>query len=289
MEVKKIAILGAGTMGTQIAQLAAVTGLEVSIADIEDKILQASFSTIKGNLKKFFVDKGKMTQEEADRVVSRIKGTLDLKRAVEGAQLVIECVPEEMELKQQMFKRLDELCAPETILATNTSSLSISAIGSLTQRQDRVIGMHFFNPAAVMRLVEIIRGAKTSDETYQVIKDLAAKFGKETITVNKDAPGFVVVRLFVVLANEAVKLLEEGIATAEDIDKGCQLGLGHAMGPLKSHDITNGIPVTLHCLDYMRNQLGDSYRPCQMWRTKVWAGELGVKTGKGFYDYSQQP
>jgi 3-hydroxybutyryl-CoA dehydrogenase len=151
-----------------------------------------------------------------------------------------------------------------------------------------VIGMHFFNPVAVMKLVEIIRGVKTSDETCQVIKEMSAKLGKETIIVNKDVPGFVVTRLFLVFCNEAVKLLEEGVASAEDIDKGCQLGLGHAMGPFKSQDIVNGIPVGLHSLDYMRDELGECYRPLPTWRRKVEAGELGVKTGKGFYDYSQQ-
>jgi len=191
-----------------------------------------------------------------------------------------------MELKQQVFKELDELCPPETILASNTSSLSITAIGSLTKRQDKVIGMHFFNPVAVMRLIEIIRGAKTSDETYAVISDLSAKLGKETISVN-DSPGFVVTRLFVVLSNEAAKLVSEGVATVEDVDKGCQLGLGHAMGPLRTQDIGNGIAVALHCLEYMRAELGEDYRPCLLWRKKVMAGELGVKTGKGFYDYSK--
>lgn len=288
MEVNKVCIVGAGVMGSQLVQLFATKGYEVSMTDIEDKFVQNGLSAIKGNLKKYFVDKGKMTQEEADKVVGRIKGTTDLKRAVAGAQLVIESIPEVMELKQQMFKQLDELCAPETILASNTSSLSITGIGSLTKRQDKVIGMHFFNPVAVMKLVEIIRGIKTSDDTCQVIKDLSAKLGKETIIVNKDVPGFIVTRLFVVLSNEAVKLLEEGVATAEDIDKGCQLGLGHAMGPLRSQDIVNGIPVALHCLDYMRAELGECYRPSPLWRRKVESGELGVKAGKGFYDYSQQ-
>ncbi|MFC1864559.1 3-hydroxyacyl-CoA dehydrogenase family protein [Chloroflexota bacterium] len=288
MQVRKVCILGTGTMGSQVAQLAATTGYEVSMVDIEDSFVQGGLEAIKGNLKKFFIDKGSMTQEEGGKVFDRIEGTTDLKRAVEGAQVVIECIPEEMELKQQTFKRLDELCAPETILASNTSSLSITAIGSLTRRQDKVIGMHFFNPVVVMRLIEIIRGAGTSDETYQVIKDMSTKFGKEVITVNKDTAGFVVTRLFLVLSNEAVKLLEEGVATVEDIDKACHLGLGHAMGPLKSQDIVDGIPVTLHCLDYMREQFGDSYSPCLLWRKKVLAGELGMKVGKGFYDYSQQ-
>jgi len=286
MEVKKICVVGAGTMGGQIAQLAAQSGYEVSMRDIEDRFVQGALGAIKGSLKKFFVDKEKMTQEEADKVLGRIQGTTDLKEAVTGAQVVVESTFEEMELKQQVLKELDDLCPPETILASNTSSLSITAIGSLTKRQDRVIGMHFFNPVAVMRLIEIIRGAKTSDETYAVISDLSAKLGKETITVN-DSPGFVVTRLFVVLGNEAAKLIAEGVATAEDIDKGCQLGLGHAMGPLRTNDITNGIPVALHCLEYMRAELGEDYRPCPLWRKKAMAGELGVKAGKGFHDYSK--
>lgn len=288
MEIRKICILGAGTMGNQIAQLVAQSGHEVSMRDVEDRFVQNGLSAIKGRIQKFLVDKGKISQEEAGKILGRVKGTTDLKQATDGAQLVIECVPEDMELKQQVFKELDEVCAPETILASNTSSLSITAIGSLTRRQDKIVGMHFFNPVAVMKLIEVIRGAKTSDETVQVIKDLAAKFGKETIMVNKDSAGFVVVRLFAALGNEAVKLLDEGVASAEDIDKGCQLGLGHAMGPLKTHDITNGIPVTLHVLEYMREQLGDAYRPSPLWWQKVWCGELGVSTSKGFYDYSQQ-
>jgi len=288
MKVNKVCVMGAGVMGNQLAQLFATKGYEVSMTDIEDRFVQNGMNAIKGNLKKYFVDKGKMTQEEADEIFHRIEGTTDLKRAVEGVQVVIESIPEEMELKQQMFKRLDEACALETILASNTSALSITAIGSLTRRQDKVIGMHFFNPVGIMKLVEIICGVKTSQETTQVIKDITAQLGKEPIVVNKDVAGFVVTRLFLVFCNEAVKLLEEGVASAEDIDKACQLGLGHAMGPFKSQDIVNGIPVGLHSLDYMRDELGDCYMPRSLWRRKVEAGELGVKTGKGFYDYSQQ-
>jgi 3-hydroxybutyryl-CoA dehydrogenase len=288
MKVNKVCVMGAGVMGNQLAQLFATKGYEVSMTDIEDRIVQNGMNAIKGNLKKYFVDKGKMTQEEADKVLGRVKGTTDLKQAVSGAQLVLEGIPEVMELKQQTFKQLDELCPPETILASNTSALSITAIGSLTRRQDKVIGMHFFNPVGIMKLVEIICGVKTSRETTQVIKDVAAKLDKETIVVNKDVAGFVVTRLFLVFCNEAVKLLEEGVATAEDIDKGCQLGLGHAMGPFKSQDIVNGIPVGLHALDYMRDELGECYRPRPTWRRKVEAGESGVNAGKGFYDYSQQ-
>lgn len=287
MEVKKICVLGAGTMGNQIAQLAATNGYEVSMRDIEDRFVQGGLNAINQNLKKFFVEKGKMTQEEANVISGRIKGTTDLKEAVKGAQLVIEGISENLSLKQQMFKEMDEICAPETILASNTSSFNILDIGSLTKRQDKVIGMHFFNPVARMRLIEIIRSAKTSDETYNAIKDLSVKFGKETITVVKDSPGFVVNRLMVVLSNEAAKLLYEGIATAEDIDKGAELGLGHAMGPLRTNDTINGVGITLELLDYMRAEIGDDYRPCPLWRSKVRAGDLGVKAGKGFYDYSK--
>ncbi len=288
MDVKKVCILGAGTMGNQLTQLAALSGYQVTMVDIEDKFIQNGLSAIKGNLKKFFVDKAKMTQEEADKVFARISGTADLKKAVEGVQVVIECIPEEMDLKQKMFKRLDEACPPETILASNTSSLSITSIGSLTKRPDKIIGMHFFNPVAVMRLVEIIRSAKTSDETYEAIKAMSVKLGKEVVTVKKDVAGFIVSRLFVMFCNEAVKIMEEGVATPEDIDKACQLGLGHAAGPFKSQDMVDGIPVSLHCMEYFREELGDSYRPHPLWRRKVLANELGIKTRKGFYDYTQK-
>ncbi len=288
MEVKKICVMGAGIMGGQIIQLMATNGYNVAMLDIEDRFIERGMGIIKNNLQKYFVAKEKMTQEEADVIIGRIEGTTDLAKAVDGAQLVIECIPEIMELKQETFKKLDELCAPETILASNTSSYSITAIGSKTKRQDRIIGMHFFNPVAVMKLIEIIRGARTSDETVQVIKDISEKCHKEVVTVNKDVAGFIVTRLFVMLSNEAVKLVEEGVASVEDIDKACQLGLGHAMGPLKSQDMVDGIEVALHCLEYFREELGDAYRPAVTWKRMVLAGELGMKAGKGFYDYNQQ-
>lgn len=287
MEIKKICVVGAGIMGSQIAQLVAKSGYEVLIIDVEDRFVHSSLDSIKGNLKKFFVDKGKMTQEEANVILDRIKGAVDLKEAVSGVQLAIECIPEDLALKQKMFRDLDELCAPETILASNTSSMSITAIGSLTNRQDKVIGTHFFNPVAKMRLIEVVLGARTSGQTYEVIKNLAVNLNKEIITV-KDSPGFVVSRLIGVLTNEAAKILYEGLASAEDIDKACELGLGHAMGPLKTEDLANAIGITLHSLEYLRAELGESYRPCPLWKKKVLAGELGVKAGKGFYTYTRQ-
>lgn len=284
MKVKRICVIGGGNMGSQITQLGALTGYEVSMRDVEDRFVQSGLGIIKGNLKKFFVDKGKMSQEEADLVIGRIRGTTDLKKAVSGAQVVIECIPEEMELKQQMFKELDEVCAPETILASNTSGLLITEIGALTKRQDKVIGMHFWNPVAVMKLVEIIRGAKTSDETYEVIKQLSASFKKEIITA-KDSPNFIGGRLFSVLCNEAAKLVQEGVATVEDVDKACELGLGHAMGPFKTQDMVNGVVITVRSLNYLRSIFGDTYAPTLLQTKMVLAGETGVQAGKGFYKY----
>lgn len=287
MEIKKICIVGAGMMGHQLAQLSSTTGHEVSMTDINDKIVQKGLDAIKGNLKRFFVDKEKMTQAEADAILGRIKGTTDLKEAVKGAQLVIENIPEILELKQQKFKELDELCPPETILGSNTSGLMITAIATLTKNSERVIGLHFFNPVQRMKLIEVIRGARTSDATYQVAKDLAAKFGMEIITIN-DSPGFAITRMFVTLINEGAKLVYEGVCTAEDVDKGCQMGLGHAMGPLRTSDLTNGMGIAMHTLDYMREILGEEHKPSPIMRKKFLAGELGEWAGKGFYDYSQK-
>ncbi len=283
MEIKKICIVGAGMMGHQIAQLAAMNGHMVSMVDVDIKIVQKGMDTIKGNLSKFYVAKGKMTQAQADEVAGRITGTTNLKEAVRGIQMVIENIPEILELKQQKFKELDEICAPDVVLASNTSGMMITAVGTLTKRQDKVIGMHFFNPVTVMRLIEIVKGVKTSNETIRVIQDVSKKWGKETILVN-DSPGFAVSRMFVVLINEAAKLVQEGVCSVEDADKGCQLGLGHAMGPLRTCDLTNGMGVSMHALDYMREILGDEYNPCLLIKKKFAAGELGDWAGKGFYE-----
>lgn len=286
MEIKKVCVLGAGTMGSGIVQLFAQNGYDVSVRDIEDRFVQNGINNIKKGLQRFFVDKGKMTQAEADAIMARIKGTTDLKEAVSGAQLVVESVIEDLKVKQQVFRELEELCDPETILATNTSSLSITAIGSGIKRQDKVIGMHFFNPANVMKLVELIKGAKTSDETYNVIKDLSLKLGKEVITSQKDTAGFIVNRIFLAIVNEAARLVYEGVATPEDVDKGCQLGLGHNMGPLATADLT-GIDVVLDVTNVLYESFGERFLPNPLLKLKVAAGEIGRKAGKGFYDYSQ--
>ncbi len=287
MEVKKICFLGAGAMGSQIAQLAATSGYEVSIYDIEDKFVQGGLDTIKKTIQRYFVERGKLTQEEANALLGKIKGTTDLKAAVKDVQVVIESIPENLELKQRTFKELDELCAPETILASNTSTFRITAIGNLAKRQDKVIGMHFFNPVARMRLVEIIRTAKTSDETFEVIKDLAVKMGKDPITV-KDSPAFVANRILHVMHLEAAQMLEDGVASVEDIDKACTLGLGHGVGPFTAVDMTNSMGIAVELGDYLAVELGERYRVSPMVRKKAEAGELGRAAGKGYYDYPKQ-
>jgi len=285
--IKKICILGAGMMGHQIAQLAAMNGHEISMTDVDYSVVEKGLGNIKKNLQKFYVDKDKMSQADADAVMGRISGAKDLKSALSGAQMMIENVPEILEMKQQLFKEMDEICAPDVILATNTSGMMITAIATLTKNPERVVGMHFFNPVTIMKLIEVIRGVKTSDEAHQVIIDISKKWGKETITVN-DSPGFAVSRLFVVLINEAAKLVSEGICSVEDVDKGCQLGLGHAMGPLRTCDLTNGMGVSMHALEYMREILGDEYNPAPIIKKKFLAGEFGDWAGKGFYDHTQK-
>jgi len=282
--VSKIAVIGAGTMGAGIAQTCAAAGFQVTMRDIEQRFVDGGFRRIREPLAKR-VEKGKMTAAEVEAILSKIHGIVDLKEAVAGAQVVIEAVFEKMDIKRELCSELDRICPPEVVFASNTSSLSITEMANATKRADRVVGMHFFNPAPVMKLVEVIRGSETSDDTVRLVKDLCTKLGKEAVEV-KEAPGFVVNRLLVPMMNEAFNLLQEGIASAEDIDKAMKLGTNMPMGPFELADYT-GLDVGLDVMEVLYRETGDpKFRPSPLLRKYVRAGRLGRKSGRGVYDYT---
>lgn len=286
-DVKKICVMGAGLMGNGIAQTCAQAGFEVAMRDIEDRFVENGMNTIKKNLSRG-VSKGKISQEKMNEIVGRIRGTTDLKAAAFNADVVIEAIIENRDLKRKVFAELDEICKPECIFASNTSSISITDMASATKRPEKFIGMHFFNPVPVMRLVEIIKGYDTSEETYKFIDELSKKLGKETVLVN-EAPGFAVNRLLLPFLLEAIFTIQEGVTTVEDLDKAITLGLNHPMGPLTLLDFV-GLDTALFIADYMYSEFQDSkYRAPTLLRKMVRAGHFGRKTGKGFYDYSQKP
>lgn len=281
--VQTIGIIGAGTMGNGIAQVAAEAGFQVIIRDVEDRFVQRGMDTIRSNLNRA-VSKGKLEQGKADEILGRIRGTTSL-RDLADVDLVIEAIIEQMEPKKALYKELDSVCKPATIFASNTSGLSITEIAAATNRRDRVVGMHFFNPAPVMKLVEVVRGPETSDETVETVRSMTESFGKKGIVVN-DSPLFVVNRILVPMLNDAFFVLAEGTASAEDIDEGMKLGANHPIGPLALSDLI-GLDTLLFVIETLYEETGDSkFRPSPLLRKLVRAGHLGRKTGKGVYTYN---
>jgi 3-hydroxybutyryl-CoA dehydrogenase len=282
MVIERLGIVGGGQMGRGIAQVAASAGLEVTMVDATAALAEKGRAGVAAQLDKL-VEKGKVPAAERDAVVGRIRAGRGIEE-LGDVDFVVEAASESQAVKQQIFSDLDHACRPGVILSTNTSSISITALSARTRRPDRLIGMHFMNPVPLMKLVEIIRGLATSDETYAITRALAERFGKTTV-VSRDIPGFIVNRVLMPMVNEACFALYEGIASAEDIDKAVHLGLNHPLGPLALIDLI-GLDTTLAILEVMHRELGDSrYRPCPLLRQYVAAGWLGRKTGRGFYRY----
>ncbi len=282
MDVHKIGIVGAGAMGTGIANVAVMNGYEVVLRDIDISYVEKS----RQNMAKFMarsVEKGKMSEEQRQAALNRIKGTTALEDLAD-VDFVIEAAIEDLNLKKEIFKSLDSICRPEIVLATNTSSMSITAIGASTTRPDKVCGMHFFNPAQIMRLVEVIRGLQSSDETIATARALAESFGKKAIEVKKDSPGFVVNRILLPQFVEAARLLQEGVASVEDIDTAVKLGLNYPMGPFELMDYT-GVDIAYFVMEYFAEEFNNgNYGAPQVIKQMVRAGRLGKKTGGGFYE-----
>lgn len=278
-----ITVAGSGVMGKGIAYTCAISGFEVYLNDINQEIIDKAkndiYSLLEGSLQKGFI-----SEDQYGMAKDRLHFETDLGAAAKNADLVIEAVLEKIELKIDIFKKLDSICSPETILATNTSTMSPTEIGAQTSRPDKVVAMHFFNPVHKMKLIEIIRGLETSDDTVRLVKEVGEKLKKETVEVN-EFPGFVTSRMNCLIGNEAMNMLMEGVASAEDIDKALKLGLNHPMGPLALADLV-GLDTRLRNMEYLNQTLGEKYRPCPLLIKYVKAGRLGKKSGSGFYQYS---
>ncbi len=283
--IRQIAVVGSGTMGRGIAYLAALAGYDTVIHDVDNGALDAARASIESTLRKG-VEKGKVTDQQARAAMERLQMIPDLEPAVRSADLVIEAVPEDMELKRELFSQADVFCGEETILASNTSSISITTLAGTVERRDRFAGMHFFNPPHLMKLIEIVRGERTSDETVAAVRAVAEKMGKEPIIVH-DSPGFASSRLGVAIGLEAIRMLEENVASAEDIDRAMELGYNHPMGPLRLTDLV-GLDVRLSIAEYLASKLGPRFEPPALLRRMVSEGKLGRKTGQGFYQWDER-
>jgi len=284
MDLRQITVIGSGTMGRGIAHVAALAGYETVLHDVEEPLLDSALQEIRGNLQKA-VEKGKLTSADMQTALERIQPATDLESAARGANLIIEAVPEDFDLKRDLLSQVDLYCASDTILASNTSSLSITQLASSVERRDRFIGMHFFNPPHIMKLVEIVVGERTSNETTEEIRKVIARMKKEAIVV-RDSPGFATSRLGVAIGLEAIRMLEDGVASAEDIDRAMELGYNHPMGPLRLTDLV-GLDVRLNIATYLASTLGARFDPPQLLRSMVEEGRLGRKAGRGFYEWPE--
>lgn len=280
---RKLAVIGAGLMGSGIAQVAAVAGWEVVLRDVTDAALTKGTDAIRDSLARF-VGKGKLEEADADAALARISRTTDLDAAAD-VDIVVEAVFEQLDVKHEIFRALDKIVGERAVLASNTSAIPITKIAAVTGRPERVVGTHFFSPVPMMRLCELVRGYKTSDETLATARDFAESLGKTCVVVNRDVAGFVTTRLISALVVEAVKLHESGVASAEDIDTACRLGFGHAMGPLATADLT-GVDILLHAIGNIYTETQDEkFAPPELMRRMVDAGDIGRKSGQGFYTH----
>jgi 3-hydroxybutyryl-CoA dehydrogenase len=285
MEIKKVGVVGMGTMGSQIGIVCARGGFQTIMVDLSETFIKKGFSAIRSFLNNQ-VNKGKMTGEEMDKILSLISTTTDLTKALSDVELTIEAVFEDIDVKKELFKKMDGICQKETILGSNTSTLSITEMGAVTSRPEKCIGIHFLIPAALTPLVELVRGLETSDETHRKVHDFLTKSGKEAVTV-LDSPGFVINRLYLPMVNEAFYVLESSLASAEEIDRCCMKGLSFPLGPLAAADAF-GLDILLNCMRTFHKELGEKYRPAPLLVQLVKAGRLGRKSGRGVYDYRKQ-